>query len=136
MAQVHTATLFRHISKRNVTRGPSGQFLSPAALVQDSDSRHHFTRPQAGVDPFRSSNPCYQWWATDGEADIQAAAFRTRRERGTRFDRRPGAGFSERQVICRLLETMARQAIASGTVHRTPADFRKAIESDPIVTDA
>ena len=29
---------------------------------------------------------------------------------------------------------MARQPIASGTVHRMPADFRKAIESDAIVT--
>ncbi|MFI4884343.1 MAG: YdeI/OmpD-associated family protein [Steroidobacterales bacterium] len=29
---------------------------------------------------------------------------------------------------------MARQTTASGTVHRMPSDFRKAIESDAIVT--
>ncbi len=54
---------------------------------------------------------------------------------GTPSDRRPGPGFAQGLMTCRLLETMARQPIASGTVHRMPADFRKAIESDSIVTD-
>lgn len=51
------------------------------------------------------------------------------------FDRRAGAGLAQRLMTCKLSETMARQPIASGTVHRTPADFRNAIEFDAIVTE-
>lgn len=90
---------------------------------------------RAGIDPFRSFSPACQGWATAGEADIQAAAFRTRRNGKPRADRRRGAEFAERIMLGTLLETMARQAIASGTVHRMPIAFRKAIESDPIVTN-
>jgi hypothetical protein len=42
---------------------------------------------------------------------------------------------AQRLMSCKLLETMARQPIASGTVHRMPADLRKAIESDPAVAE-
>lgn len=34
-----------------------------------------------------------------------------------------------------LLKVMTKRKIVTGTVHRMPADFRKAIESDPIAKD-